>query len=141
MTLHHIIVGHDGSPAAHRATEWAAARAGESGAEVTVVTVEDPDTQLALDILPRRGNWREDVATLLRTTWTQSLRDAGVTFHVKILEGRVAPTLMKVATELPADLIVIGSHGRGNVGDRLLGSVTYRLVHRAPCPVTVIPPV
>ncbi len=138
MTLHHIIVGHDGSPAAHRATEWAAARAGESGA---VVTVEDPDTQLALDILPRRGNWREDVHTLLRTTWTQSLRDAGVTFHVKILEGRVAPTLMNVAAELPADLIVIGSHGRGSVGDRLLGSVTYRLVHRAPCPVTVIPPV
>ena len=140
MTLQHIIVGHDGSPAAHRATEWAAARAAESGAEVTVVTVMDPDTQLALDVLPRRGNWREDVHMLLRTTWTQSLRDAGVTFHLKIVEGRVAPTLMKMAADLPADLIVIGAHGRGNVGDRLLGSVTYRLVHRSPCAVTVVPP-
>lgn len=45
-----------------------------------------------------------------------------------------------VARETGADLIVVGSHGHTAVAGLLLGSVTQRLLHIAPCPVLAIPP-
>ena len=37
-----------------------------------------------------------------------------------------------------ADLVVIGSRGRGNIKSALLGSVSSHVVHHAPCPVVVV---
>jgi nucleotide-binding universal stress UspA family protein len=44
-----------------------------------------------------------------------------------------------VARKIGADLIVVGSHGRGAVASALAGSVTTRLLHVAPCPVLGVP--
>lgn len=38
-----------------------------------------------------------------------------------------------------ADLLVIGSHGHGTLHGKLLGSTSERVVHRAPCPVVIVP--
>ena len=46
--------------------------------------------------------------------------------------------LIETAREWEADLIVIGSHGRGFWGRMLLGSITDSLVHHAPCSVLVV---
>ena len=45
------------------------------------------------------------------------------------------------ASESKADLIMIGTHGRGIAATALLGSVAKGLLHVAPCPVLAIPPV
>jgi nucleotide-binding universal stress UspA family protein len=50
-----------------------------------------------------------------------------------------APTLIAVADEVHADLIVTGSRGLGGFGELLLGSVSHQLVQHAPVPVVVIP--
>ena len=47
--------------------------------------------------------------------------------------------LLKVAEQ--ADMIVVGSRGRGGFANLLLGSVTQQVVHHAPCPVVVVHPV
>ena len=52
--------------------------------------------------------------------------------------GAPDETLIKAAKEWSADLIVIGSHGRGFWGRMLLGSITDSLVHHAPCSVLVV---
>jgi nucleotide-binding universal stress UspA family protein len=48
--------------------------------------------------------------------------------------------IVKAAKAWPADLIVIGSHGRGGLDRMMLGSVAEAVMRRAPCPVLVIRP-
>lgn len=52
--------------------------------------------------------------------------------------GAPDETLIETAKKWAADLIVIGSHGRGFWGRMLLGSITDSLVHHAPCSVLVV---
>jgi nucleotide-binding universal stress UspA family protein len=52
-----------------------------------------------------------------------------------------AHAIADVAREVGADLIVIGTRGRGAVVGLVLGSVTLRLLHVATCPVLAVPPV
>ena len=47
--------------------------------------------------------------------------------------------IAEVAGELDADAIVVGTHGRTPIAGLLLGSVTQRLLHIAPCPVLAVP--
>jgi nucleotide-binding universal stress UspA family protein len=52
--------------------------------------------------------------------------------------GDVATTICRVAEELPADVIVVGSHGRTGLKRMLLGSVSEHVVRHSPCPVLVV---
>jgi len=51
--------------------------------------------------------------------------------------GAPADQIIRVADEVEADLIVIGGRGKGAVEAIVLGSVAYRVLHHAPCPVLV----
>jgi nucleotide-binding universal stress UspA family protein len=55
--------------------------------------------------------------------------------------ARPAHEIVETARRQDADLIVVGAHGRSWISGVLLGSVAYRLLHSAPCPVVVVPPV
>jgi len=52
-----------------------------------------------------------------------------------------AELIAMAATEVEADLIVVGTHGRSAAATALLGSVTKGLLHFAPCPVLAVTPV
>ena len=52
--------------------------------------------------------------------------------------GDPGQTLCRLAGELTADVVVVGSRGRGALKRALLGSVSSHVVHNAPCPVLVI---
>lgn len=54
--------------------------------------------------------------------------------------GPIAPTILSIAAALPADLIVMGTHGLTGFDRFLLGSVTEKVVRRASCPVLTVPP-
>lgn len=51
--------------------------------------------------------------------------------------GSPADEIIRVASEEDADLIVVGGRGKSVVGAILIGSVAYRVLHHAPCPVLV----
>jgi len=52
--------------------------------------------------------------------------------------GGPAATILRAAES--ADLVVVGSRGRGGLKGLFLGSVSRQVVHHSPCPVLVVPP-
>jgi universal stress protein A len=69
----------------------------------------------------------------------ERLRAAGVTYETTLLSGRAGPEIVAHAKKTGANLIVMGTHGRGGIEHAILGSVTERVVHHAPCPILVVP--
>jgi nucleotide-binding universal stress UspA family protein len=62
----------------------------------------------------------------------------GCDVDMRIEVGDVATTICRVAEELPADVVIVGSHGRTGLKRILLGSVSEHVVRHAPCPVLVV---
>jgi nucleotide-binding universal stress UspA family protein len=69
----------------------------------------------------------------------EELREPGVDVTALLVQGPTVETLLNEADKQGADLIVVGSHGRGVVGEMLLGSVSKGLIRAGKCPVTVVP--
>lgn len=57
-----------------------------------------------------------------------------------VVEGDIPGEIVDHATRLGAGLIVMGTHGRRGFDHMMLGSVTERVLRRAPCPVLTVPP-
>jgi nucleotide-binding universal stress UspA family protein len=64
--------------------------------------------------------------------------DSNIDLTTQISIGAPEQVLIETAKEWNADLVVVGSHGRGFWGRMLLGSTTDALVHHAPCSVLVV---
>jgi len=60
--------------------------------------------------------------------------------NVCVESGRPATQILERSQSLPADLIVIGTHGHGGFQHLVLGSVTEKVLRQATCPVMTIPP-
>lgn len=66
------------------------------------------------------------------------LHEAGAGGEWLLREGGAPETIVKVAQELPADLIVMGTRGLSGVAHALAGSVAERVARLAPCPVLTV---
>jgi nucleotide-binding universal stress UspA family protein len=55
-----------------------------------------------------------------------------------VARDRPAHVLIEQATGTAAQLVIVGSHGRGGVAGLVLGSVSHAVLHRSPCPVAVV---
>jgi nucleotide-binding universal stress UspA family protein len=65
------------------------------------------------------------------------LSQPGLTVDVRLMQGRPASEIVDEARRLGADLIVIGSRGRGAIASTILGSVAAEVIDHASCPVLV----
>lgn len=65
---------------------------------------------------------------------------AGVELDILVDVGQPAARILNRATSLPADLIVMGTHGTGGFERLVLGSVTEKVLRKAACPVLTVPP-
>lgn len=68
-----------------------------------------------------------------------ALRDQGADAEALLVQGPTAETLLEEATRLGAELILVGSHGRGMLHRALLGSVSEQVVRDSRVPVLVVP--
>ena len=60
--------------------------------------------------------------------------------EARLTRGPLELGLVAVARALPADLVVMGSHGKGALARLLTGTTAREILHRAPCPVWFEPP-
>jgi len=63
---------------------------------------------------------------------------AEVSIEHLLSEGDAAAEILRLAEEIPCDLIVMGTHGRSGVGRLLMGSVAEAVLRKAPCPVLTV---
>lgn len=136
-----IVVGIDDSPTARAALQRALDYARRLDAEVDVVFVSHvPATVLAaMGGVPTVGE--EFAEAQRRQVWAAArpiMDGAEVTVHGIDLEGYPPDVLLSHAASVDADLIVVGSRGRGDFASLILGSTSHRVVNNAPCDVLVV---
>lgn len=133
-----ILLATDLSHVSDVATDLAFDLAHRVGASLLVVSVIDPHE---LRLPGGRFLARIDQVRERRETAAQELvqrgRRAGVAVTFLVWDGDPAESIVEAASSEGADLVIVGSHGRGALGRMLLGSVSDQVVRNAPCPVLV----
>lgn len=145
LPLNRVLCPIDFSDCSRHALDYAAAVARQYGSTIAAFVVVPPATPLIpageLGPYPLYVMSDED-AERLRTEVEKFVANSAVRvpFTAKVVEGNVVSWIVRQASELPADLIVMGTHGRSGFERLLLGSVTERVLLKAPCPVLTVPP-
>ena len=67
------------------------------------------------------------------------LRKVGLDTTALLVQGATVEKILNEASKLNIDMIVVGSHGRGMMHHLLVGSVSEGVLHKAECPILVIP--
>ena len=130
----------DGSEAADRALPYAKALAEGDGRTLLIVHSNE------LIVGGRAGGYSmladEDEVVKRIEGQSEQARQEGLNATLKVVTGAgagAAHMIADVAREAGADVIVVGTRGHAPVPGLLLGSVTQRLLHVAPCPVLAVP--
>lgn len=128
----------DFSEFSRRAFDHAVAIAGWYGARLTVLHVVPnlPVMDLPPDTLEDKDH--ERIMTNMRRFTAQMPPEVPVDLHLQEASD-IHREILGQAEAVHADLIVIGSHGRSGFERLLLGSVTEKVLRKAPCPTMVVP--
>ena len=134
-----IVWATDGSDFADRALPYATSLADGPGKKLVAVHAKEL-------MVGRAGGYpaiadEEDVETRIRRRVAE-IREHGVEASFRLVSGtapHAAHLIAQVAGEVGADVIVVGTRGYTPVAGVMLGSVTQRLLHLAPCPVLAVP--
>ena len=144
IDLHRILVPTDLSKHSTNALNYAVAFAEKFGAELHLLHVVQDLSMLLPDpviagppVMPPVDQLTGAVrAALDRTIAEHHLGHLTVQAHVR--EGTPFYEIVRFAAEKDIDLIVMGTHGRSGLAHVLLGSVTEKVVRKAPCPVLTV---
>ena len=138
-----IVVGVDGSAHARQALRFALAEAALRGARVVVVGswAIPPLAATGVGMIPAFDLLRTELADSASEVLSRELAEvadaaAGVEVEQHLAQGDAAGVLVEAAAG--AELLVVGSRGRGGVTGTVLGSVSRACLHHAPCPVAVV---
>ena len=145
LPLNRVLCPIDFSECSRHALDHAAAVARQYGSTIAALIVVPPATPIIpagdLGPYPLYVISDEDVMRLRKELEKFVANSAvHVPFTTNVVEGNVVSWIVRRASELPADLIVMGTHGRSGFERLLLGSVTERVLMKSPCPVLTVPP-
>jgi universal stress protein A len=117
------------------------------GAKIVLLHVVVLPTEIPTDTLfiPPHGTTPQSASRYLLAQARVQVEQVQKTLQARgrevstiVIEGFVADEVLRLAGELHAELIVMGTHGRTGVGRMLLGSVAESIIRRAPCPVVAV---
>ena len=144
-----ILVTTDFSDLAREAYRWGVFLARSSGARVVLAHVIEEEVAAAVpmfvggvqpdvfDFARFREEARKAATTALERV-VEEFRRENVRAEAVLRSGRPFVEIVRLARELPADLVVMGTHGRSGIRHALIGSVAERVVRKSPCPVLTV---
>jgi len=141
--MRRIVVGVDGSEGSLHALRWAAAEARQHAATLdAVVSWQYPalTTMPAFGVLPPAEEMNEEARQGLQEVLDAEGLGAGSDLVARAVVVQGPPGAALIDAAAGADLLVVGTRGRGGFTGLLLGSVSQQCVTHAPCPVVVVPP-
>jgi nucleotide-binding universal stress UspA family protein len=129
----------DGSDFATAATRYAVKLVRRMSGEILLlhchkpfpITLGEPYFQHAITKIVEKSE-------ALLAPYRTLLQGSELPHQVRILEGPAAEKIVSVARTENCEMIIMGCRGRSDLQGLLLGSVTHRVLHSAPCPVLVI---
>ncbi|MFD8141555.1 universal stress protein [Streptomyces sp. NPDC059708] len=133
-----IVVGVDGSPSSQAALRWAVRYAGLVGGTVEAVTAWE---------IPGEASWS---APAVDATFDEEEAERRLVEEVRAVLGEEGASLVRerlvhghpvevlVGAAGGAEMLVVGSRGRGGFRRALLSSVSQQVALHAPCPVTIV---
>lgn len=134
-----VVWATDGSENADLALDYAVRLARDGAARVLAVHVREMGVGRSAGY-PVHVDEEEREEKIRRQV--DELKQSGVEIeleHAAVAAGGVAQVIADIARDAEADVVVVGTRGQGLVAGLLLGSVTHRLLHVAPCPVFAVP--
>jgi nucleotide-binding universal stress UspA family protein len=145
MSYNQILVPVDGSQISFSAVKKAAQIAKAFNSQLTLISLvaEDPftdaDFYYSSAIMKEYFVQAHENATKSLSEALEFAQAEGVTAQTKIIKGQVsAEGIAAAATELKADLIVMGSHGRKGFQKMLLGSFAQDVLRNTELPVLIV---
>ena len=137
-----VLAATDFSDTAFHAVEAGAAEARRRKVDLTVMHVFDLLPVMSPHYVEFYGVPPMDLADQMRKLWQPRLEECAHQFKAKggglLRDGPAAPTILSAASELPAQLLVVGTHGRTGLSRLALGSVAEAVVRAAPCSVLTV---
>jgi nucleotide-binding universal stress UspA family protein len=134
-----ILHANDGSNHAFHALAMALTIAKQNNSELHMVSVEE------IDYMPEFiEEVREEVGTAARRYHTVLQRsramaeESHVELRTHVIQGHPVRDIVRLATDLKVELLVIGATGHSAIYDRMIGSRADRIMQLAPCPVLVV---
>jgi nucleotide-binding universal stress UspA family protein len=139
-----IVVGVDGSESSQVALRWALDETVRWGSELVVAhawTTPYPVEPWGLVVTPKDHDRFEHMSRdLIEAMVARAIADGAPeprAWTARTIEDAAGPALVHAAMD--ADLLVVGSRGRGGFAALLVGSTSLQCLHRANCPVTIVP--
>jgi len=140
-----ILIATDFSESSQEAFDVALGIARDTGADVHALYVVPDPLNLpwvvegaGMDFIELQRTWMADARRELTQMLTARAVDPAKV-KATVALGTPAVEIIRHAAHWKADLIVVGSHGRGTMGRLLIGSVAQKVLHEAGCPVMVVP--
>lgn len=140
-----VVVGTDGSESSYRAVEKAGELAADETATLMIAcayvpadprSVSQVADQMGADAYQIQGdNPAEDI---VRTARERATAAGAAQVETRTVKGAPVETLIKLANEVRADLLVVGNKGLNSLAGRLLGSVPADAARRATCDVLIV---
>ena len=132
-----IVVGTDGSEHADHAVRWAADEADRRRAELVIVHAWKRGYHLTIEGVDRADDLTPVDAELILDRAVEAARAvSGASIEGRLVEGNVTDTLLELSAS--ADLLVVGSRGRGGFRAMLFGSTATAAATHSHCPAVIV---